>query len=108
MAYFRLDYNIGLTEFFIDALLTHDINRLVQYAPHVERFIAVGRAEISTAITISAPISLAVLPESANQTAIDIFRTANHSGYKDIRNAARGTHGLSGIAFDKVSFTTIV
>ena len=109
MTYFRLDHDISLPEFFIDTLLTHNINRLVQYAPHVECFIAVRTCRyIYGNNNICSHIFGRFYWNWTNQTAIDIFCTANYSGHKDIRNTARGTHGLSGIAFDKVSFTAIV
>ncbi len=69
----------------------------------------VGRAEISTAMTIVGTHRFSRLYGNwADQAAIHILCSANGGRYKNIRNTARGTYGLTGIAFNKVGFTSII
>ena len=105
----RLDHHSGLTQFLINTLLAHNIQGLIQHAPHIQGFIAIrtGR-NIHGNDNICAHIFGRFDRNRTDQATIDIFGAANHGRDKHIRNTAGSTNRLSGIAFNKISFTPIV
>ncbi len=109
MADFGLNHHSGLAQLFINALLSHNIQGLIQYAPHIQGFITIrtGR-NIHGNHNICSHIFGGLDRNRTDQTTIDIFGAANHGRHKHIRNTAGRSDCLSGIAFNKICLAAIV